>query len=135
MGLVESALAMPPMIERHGDKGIPFAGPGMLVKGLGEPSNELALPIILIAIFEADDGIEDLSLGAITGARPFEMPFAVRAVSAKESGVVAFERGIGIAALLAKGALDPHRLIRRGFRPREGQIQRAFAPFAGELEG
>ena len=127
-GLVKSALPMPSMIERNRDERVPFAGLGMAVKGLGQPSDQRPLLVILVPILEADNGVEDLPLGAITGPRPFEMPCSLRTMGTKESRVVAFQGGIGVTALLTKRRVNPHRFRRRAFGPGKSQIQCALSP-------
>ncbi len=123
------------MIERNRHERMPWARLRMLVKGLGQPLDQPPLLVILIAILETNDGFADLALRAVSGACPFEMPLFLRTIVANESGLMELQGGIGITALLAKRALDPHGFRLRAFGPGKGEIQGAFGPVPGVLSG
>lgn len=76
--------------------------------------------IIFVAILEADDGIKDLAIRAVSGPRPLIMPILRGAMPAVEGGFMDFQRGIGITATLAKRTLDGDGVSGVGFRPGKG---------------
>ena len=77
------------MIERNRDERVPFTRPGMEVKGLRQPLDQPSVLVIFVPVLEADDRVEDLAIGAVTGARPLKMPRSGRAGGADESRVMA----------------------------------------------
>ena len=135
VGLVKSALAMPAMIKRHRNHAVPMRADRMPVKHLNDPLRQPRMLVVLLAVLEADDGLQDIPFGAVSCPRPFKVPAPVDAVAADEISVMFLQRGIGIAALTAVGRLDPRRFLGRAFRPREGQVQGALAPVSGKTEG
>ena len=127
MCLVKTAIPMSSVVQRHGHEGIPPPRLGMAIKGLDQPLGQPHLLIILVAILEADDRLADLSLSAITGPGPFEMPVALPTIVTNKRGVMRNPR-IGKAALLAEGTLDRHRLRLLKLGQGEGEIQGALGP-------
>src|SRR5258707_6915729 len=54
VGLIETALPLSPMVERHRHQGIPFLVAGMVVKCLSQPLDQLRIVIIVVAVLEPD---------------------------------------------------------------------------------
>ena len=129
--MIKSSFPMPPMIERNRDERMPFAGPGMAVKGLGQPLDQPPLLVIFVPVLEADDGLAHLPFRAIPGPRPLEMPLLIYTMVTKKSRALAFERGIRIPALSADRALNSHRFRLGALRPGKGQVQGALGPVPG----
>ena len=93
------------------------------------------MAVIFVPVLEADDRLENLPLRAIPGPRPLEMPSFLHTMVTKKRGMMGFQGGVRITALFAKRPLDPHGFLEWTFRPGKGQVQGAFAPVSGEMEG
>ena len=135
MGLIEAAFPAAAVKERDRDEGIPLLATGMAIKGLGQPFDQARILEILVPVLEANDGVEDLAVGLVTGAGPLEMPVVLATTLADEVGGGIGEAGEGFAALAAPRALEGYRLGGGGFRPGKSETQGAFGPVSGKIEG
>ena len=107
----------------------------MLIKCLNQPFGQTAKLIILIPVLEPNHGLEHLPFRPVSGPRPLEVPLLVNTVVAKEIVTLLFHGGERLAALLAVGLFDPDRFSFGALRPGKGEIQEAFAPVSGTIEG
>jgi hypothetical protein len=89
----------------------------------------------LVFILEAEDRLEDLTIGAIGRTRPLKMPPMLGAIITDEGRIEPIQRRIGLATLAAKRRLDAHRLGLVAFLPRKDQIQGAFTPVPCAVSG
>ena len=129
--LIKAALPVSAMIEGHRHQAVPLTGSNVLVKRIGQPLHQTIPPVVFIAIFESDDGLANLARRTITGPRPFEMPFSLGAIVAKESGFTGQPPEKTRAALPAERRLHSDRFGLPAVRSRKGEIQRALSPLAG----
>ena len=133
--LVETAIPVAPVVQGHRDQGVPRFRPRVVVIGLGQPADEPAVLVILVVVLETEHRLEHLPLRAIGRARPTEMPTLLRASLAHDGRVDALEPGERLAALPAEGRRDGDGGGLRAFLPREGEVQRGFAPVPGVGSG
>ena len=126
---------MPSMIEWHRHQRVPLLRPGVTIKGLGQPMDELRVVVILVLVLEAKHRLADLATGQILRARPLEMPPMFRAIVANEGRVELVQRWVRIATLAAEWRLDADRRGLGADLAGKGQVQGAFAPVPGVVSG
>ncbi len=103
---------------------------------MGQPFNKVLKVMVFVPILKADDGIEDLAIGMVTGAVRLEVPVVPHAIGADEvGGGVGLQVGKGLTALTAVGSLDGRGLRKRIFGPGKDQVQGAVGPFSGTTDG
>src|ERR1700760_941450 len=107
----------------------------MLVKSLGQPFDQLPVPIVFLPVLKADDCFHNLPLGAIARAAPLKMPRLGLAVVTAKVGAVGIEIRERLSALLAIRQFNGNGLRFQTLRPGKSQVKGALSPLSGTSEG
>ncbi len=135
MGLIKTAITVPSVVEGDRHERVPRLSTCMLVVGLGKPTDQTPVLVILVVVLEAENGLEYLTARPVSGACPLEVPAMFRAFVTDDGRVHVLQRGERLAALPAERRHDADRFSLGARLPREREIQRAFAPVPGVGSG